>query len=803
MYLALLVSALLGLSAGAPYVPGNPGAPWTLDEILIMKAKFFHMFSHLGNAPKFLRLGFHDCIKYTDGSGGCDGCLNWKGMDRKLAIAANARNLSVEDGGGNNGLGDTVRNLERLYTETTFLGGASLTTSPMELGWSRADLWAFSSMMAVEFGVLANNLICDDINMHSIFGSPYFGCNHHIGDPDCRVEFERPFQFQTGRSDCTEHDEEFSYKATKEEKHPSAVDGGRKTIAYFQSEFPDLTGRDIVALMGAHTMGQPHFHISQFPYQWTSKGGRQFNNDYYRNIVGEDRYFINVVPHSNCELIGNAFGEKPKTQWLAHARSTSENGGPVFWIHRNHVCPACSFEKELEGDVLALRDWEKDCCNNKPEGTSCRPDRASPDEEDDNLNGGCEQMKFIIGADEIAINAEMGLYKKFEVDDDGVIFGCPGLEIFNDTRFGMRGTHWKEKGGTLWSITPGSWAPTEPECEKQTIEHPAGSGEPLYTIFEEFATKQTSFVRDFVTALEKMLTNGYPGGLTDAPDHWTDVSCPVPADRHNKFSCFKTEAAGSGEPFVIQSTWEHSAGYTIQQEPETGTAFMGPADMEAGPTPHQYWVWSESGSQLINLGSGTPLWMGGYSSWVIETFKDWEGEHTQIRSAYNPDRGLDAWLAKQGKNTILCSNAHRGHNQRWTIITKSQVDSGPCVEEAVASGESFQIKNVKNNKMLQVGADGSVTMSKSSGQMWQWATNSCNEELKYLSSVPSGAILAAKGKSVTDTLEGNSWTYNAAEKTLNSESGYLSDTKRKGQRTGGIRRNKFGEPWKFFRWVLA
>merc|ERR1719483_870915 len=443
LHLALAVSSLLSLCAGDPYVPGNPGASWTQDEILIMKAKFFQMFSRMDNAPKFLRLGFHDCIKYADGTGGCDGCLNWKGMDIKLAIGANARNLSVEDGGGNNGLGDTVRNLERFYTETTFLGGASLTTSPMELGWSRADLWAFSSMMAVEFGVLANNLICDDIDMQSVFGSPYFD-------------------------------------------------------------------------------------ISQFPYQWTSKGGRQFNNDYYRNIVGEDKYFINVVPHTNCELIGNAFGEKPKTQWLAHTRSTSENGGPVFWIHRNHVCPACNFEKELEGDVLGLKDWEKDCCHNKPEGTSCSPDRASPDEDDDNLNGGCEQMKFIIGADEIAINAEMGLYKKFEVDDDGVIFGCPGLEIFNDTRFGMRGTHWKEKGATLWSITPGSWAPEEPECEKQTIEHPAGSGEPLYTIFEEFASKQTSFVRDFVTALEKMLTNGYPGGLTDAPDHWTDVSCPLP-----------------------------------------------------------------------------------------------------------------------------------------------------------------------------------------------------------------------------------------------------------------------------------
>ena len=28
-----------------------------------------------------LRLVFHDCIPYTDGTGGCDGCMNWQGMD--------------------------------------------------------------------------------------------------------------------------------------------------------------------------------------------------------------------------------------------------------------------------------------------------------------------------------------------------------------------------------------------------------------------------------------------------------------------------------------------------------------------------------------------------------------------------------------------------------------------------------------------------------------------------------------------------------------------------------------------------
>ena len=799
MYLAILVSVLLSLGAGAPYVPGTPGAPWTMEEILIMKAKFFFMFGRMDNAPKHLRLGFHDCIKYADGTGGCDGCLNWKGMDQKLDIAAGAKNLPVEAGAGNNGLGKTVRDLETIYTNANFpWGSPALTASPQELGWSRADLWAFSSMMAVEFGVLVNNFKCDEGNDVQSRGTSWFGCSHHLGEPECKVDIERPFKFQTGRVDCTEHDEEFPYKATKEEKHPSATDGGRKTVEYFKTEFPDLTGRDIVALMGAHTFGQPHIDISQFPYQWTSKGGRMFNNDYYKNMVGEDRYFINAEPHGNCELIGNAYGEKPKTQWLAHTRMTNVKGGPVFWIHRNHVCPPCMLEEQLIGMPLEMREWESECCSNKPEGTFCRPDRDGPDMEDDNLNGGCERMKFIVGADEIAINAEMGLYKQFEVDDDGIIFGCRGLEIFNTS---MRG----EGRTAVWSVPPGKWGPYEPECPKQTIEHPAGSGEPLYTIFEEYASNQKSFINDFFLALEKMSANGYPEGLTNAPDHWTDVTCPLPADRHAPFTCYKSEAAGSGDPIVIQTPWEHGKGWVIQQDPETGNSQMGPADLEAGPTPHQQWVWSESGTQLINLGTGTPLVLDGYSSWKIETFENWQGVHTLIRSAYNPDKGLDAWLAKVDQTRVLAANAHTGNNQRWTIITnKGQWESGPCVEEAVPEGEPFQIKNVKSNKMLQVDGDGSVKMSKNGDQMWQWAVNKCNEDLSYLFSVPSGKILAADGKSVTDELEGNTWSYNSAELTLSSETGPLTDTKRKGQRVDKtIRRNKKGQPWKFFRWILA
>ena len=36
------------------------------------------------SAPAVLRLGFHDCLKYKDGTGGCDGCLNWKGVGAEV-----------------------------------------------------------------------------------------------------------------------------------------------------------------------------------------------------------------------------------------------------------------------------------------------------------------------------------------------------------------------------------------------------------------------------------------------------------------------------------------------------------------------------------------------------------------------------------------------------------------------------------------------------------------------------------------------------------------------------------------------
>ena len=32
---------------------------------------------------KLVQLGFHDCLKYKNGKGGCDGCINWHGVGFK------------------------------------------------------------------------------------------------------------------------------------------------------------------------------------------------------------------------------------------------------------------------------------------------------------------------------------------------------------------------------------------------------------------------------------------------------------------------------------------------------------------------------------------------------------------------------------------------------------------------------------------------------------------------------------------------------------------------------------------------
>ena len=583
------------------YTPGTPGGPWSKDELLAVKAKIYRLFrTKMGKlAPKAVRLGFHDCLKYADGKGGCDGCLNWEGVDVNLAPVWGGKNETNVESSDNNGLGPIVRELELVYRETDYPTLApKLGQSLFESGKSRADLWAYAAIVGVEYGIETNNLACDNIRDERV---PQVSCIHDDGDA-CKVKPSREFVFQYGRSDCTNHDPADTYKTNKKEAHPNPVANGVSTTNFFR-DFFSFSGRETAAIFGAHTFGMASVNISLFPYMWTSSSAFLFNNDYYKSIVGQPRWFFD---DDQCQRVGNAFGQKPESRWITHSRKFTNRGGPVLWLHQNLVCPALYNPREMNKEDQA-------CVDEAPEGQLCRADPVDGgtgprlmDQADGNVNSGCERFKVISGRDEIALNCEMGLYREFEVTD-GVIHGCPGLEIFNSSMASDSRKVLSEIEGVL----------VQPECAKQRHAEPAGST-PLYQIMEEYADDQTVWINDFIPTMEKMLRNGYTS-LSNGPDYHADVNCPIPSLIEKKYVlCYKSSPASNMKPFMIGSKLKPLSGKVYQFNSATGNFDFG------NPTGalNQQWRISENGYQFINEETGFPLMVDGNVNWNIEQLSD-------------------------------------------------------------------------------------------------------------------------------------------------------------------------------------
>ena len=84
----------------------------------------------------------------------------------------------------NNGLEYTVGVLEEIYKNKDFPRDApSLSVSLRDSGKSRADLWAYATVLAVEYGVETNNRICDD----PLINDPGEQCHHQQGLDGCKV----------------------------------------------------------------------------------------------------------------------------------------------------------------------------------------------------------------------------------------------------------------------------------------------------------------------------------------------------------------------------------------------------------------------------------------------------------------------------------------------------------------------------------------------------------------------------------------------------------------------------------------
>ena len=180
-----------------------------------------------------MRLVFHDCIPYTDGTGGCDGCINWHGMDSETPSPFKKDHyykFEPVNATDNKGLDGIAEKLELIYTTVDWpFKALSLNVSLRQSGKSRADLWQFAGLVALEQALERANRACDldkwGRQQTSLLESR----------EACEIKLTKPFKFRTGRSDCVPPEEDSEgrgYITTKAEDQPRLMGDGRHLIDY-------------------------------------------------------------------------------------------------------------------------------------------------------------------------------------------------------------------------------------------------------------------------------------------------------------------------------------------------------------------------------------------------------------------------------------------------------------------------------------------------------------------------------------------------------------------------------------------
>ena len=151
----------------------------------------------------------------------------------------------------NNGLLSTADVLEEVFTNSTFPPEkftTKLNKSMKEQGYSRADFWAFATMLAVQHGVEKNNKGC------TASESGVGKCGHIRYDMDgCEIKMPRNFTFKFGRKDCDPEDGDNNmgraFLTNRSEIHPNNQGDGKTTVDFFYDNF-GLEAREAIVLMG-------------------------------------------------------------------------------------------------------------------------------------------------------------------------------------------------------------------------------------------------------------------------------------------------------------------------------------------------------------------------------------------------------------------------------------------------------------------------------------------------------------------------------------------------------------------------
>jgi len=590
----------LGLLHAVPLKPGEPGGPWTDEEVRIVKERIRVMLvpeskigmdgrgdyfkgmwlehpvaksidrpldeyslPHEGDSlgprrtegpdwkiskwtcrtmpspGKLVQLGFHDCMKYKNGKGGCDGCINWHGVGFKPENfiryhEETYKKFPITRHTNNNKLQMTVKSLEFIYNTTDWpLSAPALKKTLWETGKSRADLWQLAANVGLEVAVNKTNRDCRVKRWQKEL---------HVtateGWDKCEIKSHKEIPFQYGRRDCVPDPEKkwtpYPFEATDEENHSNPFGTGEAVLKDLKRDF-GLTARESISLMASHGL-QCKTHNFELGAKYIWFGAWTFSNIYFKYLNGKTYFrgnplgpeFFSIRGSSreisrpggldNDYFIGDKFGNPVDgTAWMLQCKfawnNTGPDNGPCFFRPSQAGC-----RKHQDPDL----DMRKECFETLIEGGARKRIPGCEDAKIDPVTfvqtGGPREDKDLCRAEgrSFGLPYEVSLVLNFTVDHDNHPRGCGPLDedIMKGKKVEQLGGGRAPLGPPIYDGSPGYHG--SPPCGPNKY---APEGETTTDIVASFADDHDLWAKTFLEAWEKMQKNGYlKEELKNGPD---------------------------------------------------------------------------------------------------------------------------------------------------------------------------------------------------------------------------------------------------------------------------------------------
>jgi len=574
---SLFLSFLLLVSgSGGSYQAGTPGGSWTEHEIRVVQEKvrlmvnpqlakdlyedterfppivdlafgnvwhpedpendwFNASFSRAhpefaATTRKLIRLAFHDCLKNVDAAGnrfgGCDGCLNWREMDKMHEVPygnmahtgpewPSYRALPVPYLADNNKLSTTVMALEWIYVDPTWPPGApELAESLGMTGKSRADLWQLAANTALELEIAKAN----------------YGCSNKVsyqqqvvaleGHEKCLIRLHKPLPFQYGRVDCVKDPAEaktdYPFEATNEESHSNPHGKASAVLEELKRDF-GLTARQSIALMASHSMAtHSHNKILGIEYRWP--GSPFLSNIYFKVMASWPLYNLEAgLSQSGGKgvLAGDKFGRPLNkdiqgnfqftcTEWWN--TTTREDSGPCYFRPMTQNSPHSYPDPDLIPRYPCFKwDYDLEDFVRLEEPVECTDESVTIDRDTGVQYGGPEHHNSQSWSFTFFLNYEMNFIKNFEMGSENRPRGCNLPDVYP----GWDDPETKPDATVVGRIPI--------NCTRATYKLP-GESQTSADIVESFAEDHEVWTKEFLDGWEIIQKNGYGDSLVDGPE---------------------------------------------------------------------------------------------------------------------------------------------------------------------------------------------------------------------------------------------------------------------------------------------